>query len=158
MSNGKTSSQKKRVKKLRSSFVWRVKLHSWNSTVKMNSLTDGNPFSVPSHTPGETLMTSTDLARLKWKIIDGTQNDCHTRFSTKPYMVYRSFRNIRRLYAIYVHFTFYWAFPLHSSYGGFQPPPLHLLKSLCSLPSFLFHPLLRYFRQFPPTSRKSLLP
>ena len=120
---GRHPVKKTRVKKLRSSFVWRVKLHSWNSTVKMNSLTDGNPFSVPSHTPGETLMTSTDLARLKWKIIDGTQNDCHTRFSTKPYMVYRSFRNIRRLYAIYVHFTFYWAFPLHSSYGGSSPPP-----------------------------------
>ena len=42
---------------------------------------------------------------------------------------------------------------------GFQP---HLapsfLESLCPLPSFLLHPLLRYFGQFPPPSCKSLLP
>ena len=30
------------------------------------------------------------------------------------------------------------------------------LKSLFLLPSFLFHPLLRYFRQFPPPSRNPL--
>ena len=42
-------------------------------------------------------------------------------------------------------------------------PPLDLacrlfLKSLCPLSSFLFHPLSRYFRQFPWHSPKSLLP
>ena len=35
-------------------------------------------------------------------------------------------------------------------------PPF--LKSLFPLPSFLFQPLLRYFRQFPPLSRNHLLP
>ena len=35
-------------------------------------------------------------------------------------------------------------------------PPV--LKSLCTLPSVLFYPLLRYFRQFTPPSHKSLLP
>ena len=35
-------------------------------------------------------------------------------------------------------------------------PPF--FKSLCPLPSVLFHPFLRYFRQFPPPSRKSVLP
>ena len=32
------------------------------------------------------------------------------------------------------------------------------LKALFPLSSFLFHPLLRYFRQFPPHSRNPLLP
>ena len=35
---------------------------------------------------------------------------------------------------------------------------LPFLKSLCPLPSVLPHPLLRYFRQFPPPSHKSLRP
>ena len=37
-------------------------------------------------------------------------------------------------------------------------PPSPFLKSLCPLSSVLFHPLLRYFRQFSPSSHKSLLP
>ena len=36
------------------------------------------------------------------------------------------------------------------------PPPL-FLKSLFPLTPFLFHPILRYFRQFPPPSRNLLL-
>ena len=43
-----------------------------------------------------------------------------------------------------------------NSIGGFQLPPF--LKSLFPLPSFLFHPLLRYFRQFHPPSLNPLLP
>ena len=44
-----------------------------------------------------------------------------------------------------------------------RQPPLDpacppFLKSLFLLPSFLFHPLLRHFRQFPPPSRNALLP
>ena len=44
-----------------------------------------------------------------------------------------------------------------------RQPPLDpacppFLKSLLLLPSFLFHPLLRHFRQFPPPSRNALLP
>ena len=36
--------------------------------------------------------------------------------------------------------------------------PLPFFKSLFPLPYFLFHPLLRYFRQFPPPSCNPLLP
>ena len=36
--------------------------------------------------------------------------------------------------------------------------PPRFLKSLFPLPSFLFQPLLRYFRQLPPPSRSLLLP
>ena len=54
----------------------------------------------------------------------------------------------------------------HSSKGCCNPPSLlrhptldpacpHFLKSLCPHSSVLFHPLLRYFRQFFPPSRKS---
>ena len=54
---------------------------------------------------------------------------------------------------------------------GFRPPPplffkaltpwpscSPFLKTLFTLPSFLFHLLLRYFRQFPPLSRNPLQP
>ena len=52
----------------------------------------------------------------------------------------------------------------HSSKGGSSPPPFSgthpltqlappFLKSLFPLPCFLFHTLLRYFRQFLPSSR-----
>ena len=58
----------------------------------------------------------------------------------------------------------------HSLYGGSGPslfkaptpwpslPPPPFLKSLFPLSSFLFHPLLSYFRQFPQTSHNLLLP
>ena len=39
-----------------------------------------------------------------------------------------------------------------------RPKLPHFLKSLFPLPSFLFHPFVRNFRQFPPPSRKFLLP
>ena len=39
-----------------------------------------------------------------------------------------------------------------------DPAGAPFLKSLFPLPSFLFHPLLRYFRQFPLPSCNSLLP
>ena len=56
-------------------------------------------------------------------------------------------------------------FIVHKFVRGFQPPPLFkaptpwpsltpFLKSLFYLPAFLFHPLLRYFRQFPLTFRQ----
>ena len=38
-----------------------------------------------------------------------------------------------------------------------DPACCPFLKSLFALPSFIFHPLLRYFRQFLPPSHKSLL-
>ena len=43
----------------------------------------------------------------------------------------------------------------HPSLDPACPP---LLKSLLPLPFFLFHPFLKYFRQFPPPSRNLLLP
>ena len=39
-----------------------------------------------------------------------------------------------------------------------DPPCPPFLKALFLLPSFLFHPLLRHFRQLPPPSRNPLLP
>ena len=39
-----------------------------------------------------------------------------------------------------------------------DPACLLFLKSLFPFPSFLFHPHLRYFSQFPPPSRNPLLP
>ena len=79
-------------------------------------------------------------------------HECQGKDNLKNYLV----ENMLGLDESDIEYSAYFLRRFQVPFSFLRHPPLTqlappLLKTLFPLPSFLFHPLLRYFRQFPPT-------